>query len=201
MDLVLFFFILLDLQWLFPFLLFSLEKLCTELPSNFHKLSTKNKNMSTPAFWVICRKKCIRFSPFSRFPVNGLQITETRAFQMLQAESRLKASHSAFTKFESVSASCRMGSRRMTRCFHLPHCIWECRKELSHQQLSITALSWGHSHLSPIKDNFRLCLQCGVFPSPFFLGVMYNLVKELNILQDLTRNREVSGTESFHTDL
>lgn len=119
---------------------------------------------------------------------------------MLQVESPLKASHSAFTKFESVSDSCRMGSRGMTLCFHLSHRVWECRKELSHQQLSITALSWGHSCLSPIKDNSRLCLQCGVFPSLFFLGVMHNLVKELNILLVLTRNREVSGTESFHTD-
>jgi len=59
-------------------------------------------------------------------------------------------------------------------------------------QLSVTALSWGHSCLSPIKDNSRLCLLCGVFLSLFFLGVMYNLVKELTILQVLTRNGSVS---------
>lgn len=109
-------------------------------------------------------------------------------------------SHSAFTKFDSPSDSSRTGSRRMPLCFHPSHCNGECRRELSHRQLAITALSWGHNCLSPIKDKSRLCLQCGVFHSPFFFGVMHNLVKELNILQILTRNRDVSATEYFHTD-
>lgn len=122
--------------------------------------------------------------------------TEIRAFQMLQAESITLCFYQVWICLWFL----QNGRRRMTCCFHLSHCMRECKKELSHQQLSITALSWGHSHLPPIKDNSRLCLQCGVFPSPFFLGVMYNLVKELNILQVVTRNREVSGTESFHTD-
>lgn len=108
-------------------------------------------------------------------------------------------SHSAFTKFDSPPDSCRMGSKRMRLWLHLSHCAWVPRGAVTAAALHHSTEP-GHSCLAPITHNSRLCLQCGVFPSLCFLGVMYNLVKELNILQVLTRNREVSGTEYFHTD-